>query len=119
MRRWGQGNARRLPRSTRDCHPRRTECRRHCRERWCRYSPVRDPPVISHIEYTDVLKRLGLRTGSLDDVEAAFVRGEAQAVRPLKIVGDDSQRVVARIEAVDVGGQFRLLLAALVIGLDP
>src|SRR5262249_58772233 len=70
--------------------------------------------VVDHVENTDHARR----EPGLDDVHPTLVRREAESVRAVDIAGHDRGAPAPRIEAVDVGGQFRLVDVALVVAED-
>src|SRR5258708_10700595 len=78
------------------------------------YAPVHEAPAVLDIVHTDA-PRLRAR---FDNVEAAFVGREADAVRIDDVVGDHLRPAVGRVEAVDVGRQFGLSFDTLIVVRD-
>ena len=70
--------------------------------------------VVDHV--IDLDQPVGI-AARLHDVEALLVRREADAVRPHEIVGHH-RHLAARVDPVDIRGQFRLLLVADVVAGD-
>ena len=74
---------------------------------------------LQHLVKADVAFRvLGELHPAFGHEEKALVRREAEPVRPLHIVRDDTQAAVPRVEPIEAGRQLGRLLAALVIRVD-
>ena len=63
------------------------------------------PAVVHHVEDADEPDRIGRELlPALRDIEQALVGREAEAVRPLEIIGDDGEGAVPGVEPKDAAG---------------
>src|SRR6185437_2932683 len=73
-----------------------------------------------NVEYAQILQRIHRRGyAGLCDIKPALVRGKTQSVGTLKVVGNDTQFAVARIESIEIGGKLRFAPASFLLVSDP